>query len=185
MTRRQFILVFFLMAIPARKWEAQHEAPWLRGVAAVYRMLSETETVSKDNLDKPYGSTGKAHFAGVTLKASAPRLRLSQNSFAELARRNPMAGMTQDDRNQLDHNLWTYINSEDSEGLLKHLDRQWGAEGKCRSRSVEKDYIHVERCNKCRSVYNAMTRNDTTLRCRSNRIGSLPIDVDVLSTITP
>ncbi|MCP3964206.1 MAG: hypothetical protein GY719_40770 [bacterium] len=176
MTRRQLLLALLLLAIPTKRWDAQHEAPWLRGVAAVYCMLSETQTVSTDNREDPVARSRKMQFAGVDLRSDVPARRLARESFATLARKNPMAGMTREDRDQLDRNLWTYIGSVANERQLKHLDRQWGAEGKGRSRPVEKDVAHVESCRTCRSAYNTVTRERTTLRCQSDKIGKVPKD---------
>ncbi len=175
MTRRQFVLALLLLAIPAREWAAQTEAPWLRGVVAVYRMLSETETVSTENLENPVARGRAMSFTGVSLRSDVPVRRLARDSFVTLARRSPMAGMTRKDRDQLDRNLWAYIGFVANERQVKHLDRQWGAEGKGRSRPVEKDVDHVEGCRTCRSVYNVVTRENTTLRCHSGKIGNVPI----------
>ena len=173
MTRRQLILALFLAALPAATGLAQLEAPWLRATDAVYRMLSETETLSYVYLEDGTGRRRESRFSAATLD-SRFGYRLTASSFAGLARRHILSGMVRDDRSRLDQNVWAYVNTRAGQKEVKHLDRQWGLEGKCRARSAERDVAHVEGCRVCRSAYNAATRG-TELTCDSKKIGFRPL----------
>ena len=154
------LVTFFLLVISAELRASELEAPWLRGVAAVYSMLRETGTVSADSRPERFGAATPAG-------GDAPHLK--RESFVALARANSIRGLLLEDRRQLDENMWSYV-AQASRKQVDHLSRQWGDEGKCHARSAEQDVRHVESCNRCRSAYEAVTRS-TTLHCTSEKVG--------------
>jgi hypothetical protein len=167
-TRRLFLSA--LLLAPAsihRLWALQSDARFLRAVAAVYRMLQATGTVSEPARPGLAAVTPAGSYSAVSLAVPRARpVRIYRDEFADLARQHPLRGVTREDREALDRALWTYVDAHSSLADALHLNEQWGPEGESLARSRAENVAHVEGCRQCRGAYLSVVR-DTRLTCGS------------------
>jgi len=169
MTRREIWAALFAVITPLlRPRAAAGAVRWLRGVAAVYRMMDATRTISGIYRTTRRTASVTTAFSGTSLRQPRNRPpRVTREAFGGEARRHETHDVTMEDRKELDRNLWNYINAIANHDDVMHLAEQWGVEGRSLSRSEYENVQHVEECTQCQEAYIVVTE-DTTLSCNSD-----------------
>ena len=157
-----------LLAFSAKAKTFHSDGRWLRGVAAIYRMLELTGTASF--LADAGKSVETASFSGSLSRPVRDPPRVSRKEFIVLARQHEMDGVIRRDRRLLDRNLWDYVSGRANLSNVLHLNKQWGPEGACLSRSGPGNVQHVEDCPVCRQAYEHVIAG-TKLHCGSGTVG--------------